>query len=59
MELYHNQVTRWQGSFSLPMVPPLLGLMMIQQNISAPGTLLDFPTLERFGANCSHNTTTS
>ena len=48
MELYHNQVTREQGSFSLRMFHRSWGLMMIQQNISAPSTLLDFPTLERF-----------
>src|SRR5580704_8086456 len=48
MELYHNQVTRAQGSFSLRMFHRSWGLMMIQRNISAPSTLLDFPALERF-----------
>jgi radical SAM superfamily enzyme YgiQ (UPF0313 family) len=48
MELYHNQVTRAQGSFSLRMFHRSWGLMMIQRNISAPSTLLDFPTLEGF-----------
>src|ERR1041384_4592305 len=48
MELYHNQVTREQGSFSLRMFHRSWGLMMIQRNISAPSTLLDFPTRERF-----------
>jgi radical SAM superfamily enzyme YgiQ (UPF0313 family) len=48
MELYHNQVTRAQGSFSLRMFHRSWGLMMIQRNIAAPSTLLDFPTLERF-----------
>src|ERR1700739_3546743 len=48
MELYHNQVTREQGSFSLRMFHRSWGLMMIQQNISAPSTLLDFPTLKDF-----------
>ncbi len=48
MELYHNQVTRAQGSFSLRMFHRSWGLMMIQRNISAPSTLLDFPTLDRF-----------
>jgi radical SAM superfamily enzyme YgiQ (UPF0313 family) len=48
MELYHNQVTRAQGSFSLRMFHRSWGLMMIQRNISAPSTLLDFPTRERF-----------
>src|SRR5664279_1599463 len=48
MELYHNQVTREQGSFSLRMFHRSWGLMMIQRNISAPSTLLDFPTLDDF-----------
>jgi radical SAM superfamily enzyme YgiQ (UPF0313 family) len=48
MELYHNQVTRAQGSFSLRMFHRSWGLMMIQRNISAPSALLDFPTLDRF-----------
>jgi hypothetical protein len=48
MELYHNQVTREQGSFSLRMFHRSWGLMLIQQNVSAPSTLLDFPTLEKF-----------
>ena len=48
MELYHNQVTREQGSFSLRMFHRSWGLMMIQRNLSAPSTLLDFPTLKRF-----------
>jgi hypothetical protein len=48
MELYHNQVTRVQGGFSLRMFHRSWGLMMIQANIEAPATLLDFPALERF-----------
>jgi len=48
MELYQNQVTRSQGGFSLRMFHRSFGLMMIQANINAPCTLLDFPTLERF-----------
>jgi len=48
MELYQNQVTRVQGPFSLRMFHRSFGLMMIQANISAPCTLLDFPTLDRF-----------
>ena len=48
MELYHNQVTRVQGPFSLRMFHRTWGLMLIQANIEAPCTLLDFPTLERF-----------
>src|ERR1017187_3138654 len=48
MELYHNQVTRSQGPFSLRMFHRSWGLMLIQANIDAPCTLLDFPKLDRF-----------
>ena len=48
MELYHNQVTRAKGPFSLRMFHRSWGIMMIQENISAPTTLLDFPTRESF-----------
>ena len=48
VELYHNQVTREQGPFSLRMFHRSWGLMFIHQNISAPSTLLDFPTREHF-----------
>ena len=48
MELYHNQVARVQGPFSLRMFHRSWGLMLIQANIQAPCTLLDFPTLDRF-----------
>src|SRR6516225_3572523 len=50
MELYHNQVTRAQGPFSLRMFHRSWGIMMIQHNISAPCTVLDFPTRERFAS---------
>ncbi|HBC88729.1 MAG TPA: B12-binding domain-containing radical SAM protein [Lentisphaeria bacterium] len=48
IELYHNQVTRVQGAMSLRMFHRSFGLMMIQENIDAPTTLLDFPTRDRF-----------
>jgi radical SAM superfamily enzyme YgiQ (UPF0313 family) len=48
MELFHNQVTREQGSFSLRAFHPSLGIRLIQANISSPCTVLDFPTLEIF-----------
>jgi radical SAM superfamily enzyme YgiQ (UPF0313 family) len=48
MELYHNQVTRAQGSFSLRMFHRSWGIMLIQANISAPCAVLDFPTRDRF-----------
>ena len=50
MELYHNQVTREQGPFSLRMFHRSWGILMIQKNISAPCTVLDFPTREAFAA---------
>jgi hypothetical protein len=50
MELYHNQVTREQGPFSLRMFHRSWGILMIQQNISAPTTVLDFPTRKIFEA---------
>ena len=48
VELYHNQVTRAQGPFSLRLFHRSWNLMFLQQNISAPSTVLDFPTRERF-----------
>ncbi len=48
MELYHNQVTRVQGIFSLRMFHRSFGLLMIKENLEAPCTLLDFPDLEHF-----------
>jgi len=55
MELYHNQVTRAQGGFSLRMFHRSWGIMMIQQNISAPCTVLDFPTREDFARELEAN----
>jgi hypothetical protein len=55
MELYHNQVTRAQGSFSLRMFHRSWGIMMIQENISAPCTVLDFPTREKFAQELRAN----
>lgn len=48
MELYHNQVTRVQGPFSLRMFHRSFGLTLLQENIDAPCTVLDFPDLPRF-----------
>jgi hypothetical protein len=55
MELYHNQVTRAQGAFSLRMFHRSWGIMMIQANISAPCALLDFPTREAFARELAAN----
>ncbi len=56
MELYHNQVTRVQGPFSLRMFHRSWGIMLIQANIEAPCTLLDFPDLDRFIQEIKTNT---
>lgn len=48
MELWHNQVTRVQGPFSLRMFNRSFGMLFIQANIDAPCMMLDFPTLDRF-----------
>jgi radical SAM superfamily enzyme YgiQ (UPF0313 family) len=48
MEMYHNQATRVQGPFSLRMFHRSCGLKMIQANIDAPCTVLDYPDLKRF-----------
>jgi radical SAM superfamily enzyme YgiQ (UPF0313 family) len=55
MELYHNQVTREQGPFSLRMFHRSWGILMIQKNISAPTTVIDFPTREAFAAELRAN----
>ena len=48
MELCHNQVTRVQHAFSFRFFHRSWGLMLIQVNLKAPCTLLDFPSEERF-----------
>ena len=48
MELFHNQVTRVQEAFSLRTFHRSWGLMMMQVNLQAPCTLLDFPSEARF-----------
>jgi len=48
MELYHNQVTRVQQAYSLRTFQRSWGLMLIQVNLEAPTTLLDFPSEKRF-----------
>jgi radical SAM superfamily enzyme YgiQ (UPF0313 family) len=55
MELYHNQVTRAQGSFSLRMFHRSWGIMLIQANISAPCSVLDFPTRKAFARELTTN----
>jgi hypothetical protein len=48
MELYHNQVTRAQGSFSVRRFHRSWGILMIQANLSCPCTVVDFPTRKAF-----------
>lgn len=48
MEHYQNQVTREQGAFSLRMFHRSWGIMMIQRNIAAACTVLDFPAHDLF-----------
>jgi hypothetical protein len=55
MELYHNQVTRVQGVFSLRMFHRSFGLLMIQANMDAPCTVLDFPDHDRFVEELQQN----
>lgn len=55
MELYHNQVTREQGAFSLRMFHRSWGILMIQHNIKAPCTVLDFPKIEDFRRELAEN----
>ena len=55
MELYQNQVTRVQGAFSLRMFHRSFGLIMIQANLDAPCTLIDFPSLDRFAREIQEN----
>ncbi len=55
MELYHNQVTRLQGAFSLRMFHRSFSLLMLQANMDAPCTVLDFPTRDRFIREIAEN----
>jgi radical SAM superfamily enzyme YgiQ (UPF0313 family) len=48
MELYHNQVTKAQGAFSIRRFHRSWGILMIQENISAPCSVLDFPSRKDF-----------
>ncbi|MBL7049861.1 MAG: cobalamin-dependent protein [Nitrospira sp.] len=48
MELYHNQITREQGIFSLRYNHKSFGLYLMAENINCPAVVLDFPTMNRF-----------
>jgi len=48
IELFHNQITKYQGLFSIRTHFNSFGLHAIANNIEAPATVLDFPTRSRF-----------
>ncbi len=48
MELFHNQVTRGQGTASFRFHHRSFGLYFIAANIDAETTVLDFPSRDRF-----------
>ena len=48
MELFHNQVTREQGIFSIRYHHYSFGLYLIAENISPPAVVLDFPSERKF-----------
>ncbi len=48
IELYHNQITKYQDVFSLRAFFNSFGLHVIANNIEVPTTVLDFPTLPQF-----------
>jgi radical SAM superfamily enzyme YgiQ (UPF0313 family) len=47
-ELFHNQLTHYQGIFSIRERYPSLNLHVIAANLESPATVLDWPTLPRF-----------
>jgi len=48
IELYHNQLTKAQGIYSLRAFSSTNGLHAIANNVDIPTTVLEFPSLERF-----------
>lgn len=48
LELCHNQLTKAQGVFSMRTAHDTCGLHAIANNLEAPVTVLEFPTLDRF-----------
>ncbi len=49
-ELFHAQVTRAQGPFSLRQVIRVWGLDLIAENITAPAVVLHYPSMAEFEA---------
>ncbi len=54
MELFHNQVTREQGVFSIRFFHESFGLHFLAANVEPATTVLDFPTEARFVAELKH-----
>ena len=48
IELFHNQLTKYQGIFSPRVHYSTFGLHAIANNLGMPSVVLDFPTLPRF-----------
>ncbi len=48
MELFHNQVTREQGVFSIRFFHESFGLHFLASNVTPPTMVLDFPSEARF-----------
>jgi radical SAM superfamily enzyme YgiQ (UPF0313 family) len=48
LELFHNQITKAQGVFSLRTSDDSYGIHAIAKNLGIPSTVLDFPTKKRF-----------
>ena len=48
IEIYHNQLTKYQGLFSPRAHYNTFGLHVIARNLGIPSVVLDFPTLPRF-----------
>jgi len=48
IEIYHNQITKFQGLFSPRVHYNTFGLHVIANNLGVPSTVLDYPTLPRF-----------
>jgi hypothetical protein len=48
VEVFHNQLTKYQGVFSPRVHYSTLGLHTIANNLEVPSVVLDYPTLPRF-----------
>ena len=48
IELFHNQLTKYQGVFSPRIHYQTFGLHTIANNLGVPSVVLDYPTLKRF-----------